>query len=130
MADATLPRNEDSPRGMAFALSAYLIWGFLPVYMKALSHIPAYEVVAHRVIWSVPVALAVLVALGRTQDLRAALRSPRMLLMAAATAALISVNWGSMSGPSARDTRSTRRSAITSTRCSASFSARCCWASG
>ncbi|MFQ6753621.1 EamA family transporter RarD [Cereibacter sphaeroides] len=94
MADATLPRNEDSPRGMAFALAAYLIWGFLPVYMKALSHIPAYEVVAHRVIWSVPVALAVLVALGRTQDLRAALRSPRMLLMAAATAALISVNWG------------------------------------
>ncbi|MGP3698062.1 EamA family transporter RarD [Rhodobacter sp. NSM] len=94
MTDATVAPNEDSARGIAFALSAYLLWGFLPIYMKALAHVPPYEVVAHRVIWSVPVALAVLVALGRTSELRVALRSPRMLLMASATAALISINWG------------------------------------
>ncbi|WP_145107684.1 EamA family transporter RarD [Cereibacter sediminicola] len=94
MSDLTLSRNEDSPRGMAFALSAYLLWGFMPIYMKALAHVPAYEVVAHRVIWSVPVALFVLAALGRLSELQAALRSPKLLLMAAATAALISVNWG------------------------------------
>jgi chloramphenicol-sensitive protein RarD len=46
------------------------------------------------VIWSVPIALAVLVALGRTSDLRTALTTPRMLGMGAVTAALISVNWG------------------------------------
>ncbi|GGE00888.1 chloramphenicol-sensitive protein RarD [Gemmobacter megaterium] len=84
----------DSPRGFAFALAAYLMWGFLPVYMKALANVPTLEVLAHRVLWSVPVALAVLVWLGRTSDLRAALRSPKMLAMAALTAALISVNWG------------------------------------
>lgn len=84
----------DSPRGFAFALAAYLMWGFLPVYMKALADVPTLEVLAHRVLWSVPVALAVLVWLGRTSDLRAALRSPKMLAMAALTAALISVNWG------------------------------------
>ena len=94
MTDLPLSRNEDSLRGVAFALSAYLLWGFMPLYMKALAHVPPWEVVAHRVVWSVPVALAVLVALGRTQELRAALRSPRLLLMASITAALISVNWG------------------------------------
>ncbi|MCE6960751.1 EamA family transporter RarD [Cereibacter sphaeroides] len=94
MSDATLPRNEDSLRGMGFALSAYLLWGVLPIYMKALAHVPPHEVVAHRVIWSVPVALGVLVALGRTSELRVALQSPRLLLMASVTAALISVNWG------------------------------------
>jgi chloramphenicol-sensitive protein RarD len=92
-APATRP-NEDSLSGFLFALTAYLLWGFLPLYMKALAHVPPVEVIAHRVVWSVPVALAVLVVLGRTGELRAALRTPRMLGMGAVTAALISVNWG------------------------------------
>jgi chloramphenicol-sensitive protein RarD len=86
--------NDDSLSGFLFALTAYLLWGFLPLYMKALAHIPPVEVIAHRVVWSLPIALVVLVWLGRTGDLRAALRSPRMLGMGAMTAALISVNWG------------------------------------
>ncbi len=90
----TRPENADSPRGFAFAMTAYLLWGFLPLYMKALADIPTLEVLAHRVIWSVPVAMAILWWLGRTADLRAALRNPRMLGMAALTAGLISVNWG------------------------------------
>jgi chloramphenicol-sensitive protein RarD len=64
------------------------------MYMKALAHVPPVEVVAHRVLWSVPVAGAVLLATGRTGDLRRALGSPRTLGMAAVTAALVSVNWG------------------------------------
>ncbi len=88
------PTNEDSLRGFGFALVAYFLWGFLPLYMKAMAQIPTLEVLAHRVIWSVPIAFAILWALGRTADLKAALRNPRMLMMAALTAALISMNWG------------------------------------
>ncbi|AXT35519.1 EamA family transporter RarD [Phaeobacter sp. LSS9] len=88
------PENKDTPQGLAFAVSAYLMWGFLPLYMKALAHMPAAEVVAHRVIWSVPVAGVLLIILRRTRDLRAALTSPKVLMMGAVTAALISVNWG------------------------------------
>lgn len=84
----------DTGRGFLLALSAYLLWGAMPLYMKALSHVPTLEVLAHRVIWSVPVALAVLLVLGRTRDLRIALRQPRTLAMAGLTAALVSVNWG------------------------------------
>lgn len=62
--------------------------------MKAVSHIPAAEVVAHRIVWSVPLAGLVLVWLGRTQDVKVALRSPRVLMMATVTAALITINWG------------------------------------
>ena len=87
-------RNDDTAVGFGFAVCAYLLWGFLPLYMKALAHVPPAEVVAHRVVWSVPVAGAVLWATGRTGDLGRALASPRTLAMAALTAALISVNWG------------------------------------
>nr|WP_174822748.1 EamA family transporter RarD [Ruegeria lacuscaerulensis] len=78
---------------MALAATAYVLWGFLPLYMKAMSHVGPVEIVSHRIIWSVPVAGLLLVALGRTRDLKAALANPRMLGMAALTAALISVNW-------------------------------------
>ncbi len=96
MADPTapLPRNEDSLAGFGFALGAYLLWGVLPLYMKALAHIPPVEVIAHRIIWSVPIAGALLIVTGRTADLRHAITTPRMLGMAAVTAALVSINWG------------------------------------
>jgi chloramphenicol-sensitive protein RarD len=93
-ASVLVNKNEDSPRGFAFALTAYLLWGFLPVYMKALAHISPAEVIAHRIVWSLPVAGIVLLVLGRTKDIGVALRSPRLLAMAALTAALITVNWG------------------------------------
>lgn len=87
-------QNTDSPRGFAFAASAYFLWGFLPIYMKALSNVPPVEVLAHRILWSVPIAALILWALGRTGDLVAALRSPKTLAMGLVTATLISVNWG------------------------------------
>jgi chloramphenicol-sensitive protein RarD len=95
MADASVPaENKDSLNGFLFALSAYLLWGFLPLYMKALSHISPAEVIAHRILWSIPVAGLLLIVLKRTDDLKRAIRNPRMLGMAAVTATLISVNWG------------------------------------
>jgi chloramphenicol-sensitive protein RarD len=90
----TARQDGDSAAGFAYAVSAYLMWGVLPLYMKALSAVPAAEVVAHRVLWSVPVAGVILIVLGRTADLKAAFASPRMLRMGLLTAALISVNWG------------------------------------
>lgn len=85
---------EDSLGGFLYALAAYGLWGFLPLYLKAVSHVPPLEVLAHRVIWALPVALVVLAATGRTSDLARALRTPWMVGMAAVTAALISTNWG------------------------------------
>jgi len=88
------PDTGDSRAGFAFAVAAYLLWGFLPLYMKALAHMPAVEVIAHRILWSVPIAGLVLIVLGRTSDLTRALKTPRMVVMAAVTATLISINWG------------------------------------
>jgi chloramphenicol-sensitive protein RarD len=97
--DTTAPKTvatttADTSAGFIFALSAYLLWGFLPFYMKMVAHIPVLEVLAHRVIWSVPIAALILVWLRRTDDLAIALRSPRTLMFAGLTATLISVNWG------------------------------------
>lgn len=93
-ADEASVDAQDARRGFLLALGAFGLWGVLPLYMKAVAHIPSLEVVAHRILWSVPLAGLVLLALGRTADIRAAFRSPRTLAMAAVTAAIITVNWG------------------------------------
>ena len=85
--------NIDSPQGFTYALAAYLSWGLLPIYMKALAHLPAIDVIAHRILWSLPIAAAVLIWQRRTGDLGVALRDPRLLAMAGVTAVLISINW-------------------------------------
>lgn len=87
------PISGDSPRGFAYAMAAYAMWGLLPLYMKALTHLPPTQVIAHRALWSLPIAAAVLIWQRRSDDVIAALRNPRMLGMAALTAALISANW-------------------------------------
>ena len=86
--------NADGRRGFAYVLTAYLFWGVLPFYMKALEHIPTLEVIAHRILWSVPVAGVVLLLLGRLGDIATAFRTPRTLALASMTATLITINWG------------------------------------
>ncbi|WP_425350603.1 EamA family transporter RarD [Phyllobacterium sophorae] len=84
----------DGQKGFIFALSAYLLWGVLPFYLKTVAHMPALEVVAHRIIWSIPIAGALLWWLGLFGDLKIALTTRRMLAMATLTASLITLNWG------------------------------------
>lgn len=95
MSEQTLSGGQisDGSRGFMMALAAYGLWAVLPFYLKALSHLPALEIVAHRVIWSVPVAAILLVFIGQFRTILEALRTPRMLAMAALTAALITINW-------------------------------------
>ncbi len=95
MTDQTMTgvRLSDGARGALMAAGAYGLWGALPFYLKAMHHVSPMEIVAHRVLWSVPVALALLVLLGQFQAILDAVRRPRMLAMAALTAALITANW-------------------------------------
>ena len=83
----------DSRRGFALGLAAYGLWGVLPVYFKLIDTIPAIDIVAHRVLWSLPF-LALLIALARGWgQVRAAFADGRTLAVLTLTAALIGVNW-------------------------------------
>jgi len=65
----------------------------LPLYFKALSSVPPVDIVAHRVLWSLPLLSLLIVAVRLTPDLRAAISQPRTLGMLAITALLIAGNW-------------------------------------
>jgi chloramphenicol-sensitive protein RarD len=83
---------DERARGLGYALAAYLAWGMLPLYFKALRPVPAVEVLAHRVIWSLVLLAALLAARGAPGAFRAAFRRERLPLLAATTT-LIATNW-------------------------------------
>ncbi|MGI9350984.1 MAG: EamA family transporter RarD [Rhizobiaceae bacterium] len=85
---------QDSRSGFLFAFSAYLIWGFMPLFWKLTAHIDAVEVTAHRALWSLPVAGVILWAIGRTGDILPTLKSPRKMVILFICSCLISANWG------------------------------------
>src|SRR3569833_384206 len=85
--------HKGSRRGFGYGVAAYGLWGDLPLYFKAIARIPAVDIVAHRVLWSLPF-LAVLIAIGKGWDkVRAAVRDPKTLGILAITALLIGGNW-------------------------------------
>jgi len=85
--------HRETRRGFAFGVAAYGLWGVLPIYFKALGGVAAVDIVAHRILWSLPF-LALLLFVGRGwSQVRQALRRRRTLLLLLSTATLIGINW-------------------------------------
>lgn len=80
-------------QGVIFAILAYTIWGLAPIYFKAVGHVPAFEVLAHRVIWAFLFVLVLILASGRMQRVVAAFKAPKLLLRLGLAALLIGFSW-------------------------------------
>jgi len=92
---APMPAHDhpDARRGLIAGLSAYLIWGFMPILFHLLNRVDPFEVVAWRVVFTLPICL-MFVAISRGWgDLLATLRQPRLVLRLLVSAALVGTNW-------------------------------------
>ena len=91
---ALAARSEAHPRsGLLLGLAAYSLWGVLPIYFKLLAPISPFDIVAHRVLWSLPF-LGVLILVSRGwAKVRAAVSRPRTVAILIVTAILIGANW-------------------------------------
>lgn len=80
-------------RGVWHAIAAYVVWGLLPLYWKTLHEVPALQLIAHRVIWSCLLLVGVILISRQGRAFRVAARAPRVFVIYALAAALVSVNW-------------------------------------
>ncbi|MEV6631415.1 EamA family transporter RarD [Actinoplanes sp. NPDC051470] len=81
-------------RGYLYGLSAYVLWGFFPIYFKLLRPSSPFEILAHRVIWSVVFVALVLAVMRNWRFLGRLMRDRRRLLGVMLAGLLIGVNWG------------------------------------
>ena len=79
--------------GWLIGLAAFIWWGLAPIYFKEITHVDALEILAHRVMWSIPVALLLMFALKKPIKVIAIIKNRKTLLSLLATTLLISINW-------------------------------------
>lgn len=80
-------------KGLWYGIAAYGLWGLFPIYWKWLHHVPAIELIAHRIIWSFVALVIVLVVLRQWSAFRAEIAKPRVLRLYVLAAVLIGINW-------------------------------------
>lgn len=84
----------ETQKGLLAMVGASVIWGLSTLFYKALAHVPPFEVLAHRTIWSLVFFGIVLAVQGRLGELAAIFRKPRLLAVMILAAMMISLNWG------------------------------------
>ena len=90
---ALVERDQAVRTGLIAAVFAYTFWGLFPLYLKALSSVSAFEILSHRILWSVPFAAILLYWRRQWPEVMRAFTKPRVLLMLALAACAIAVNW-------------------------------------
>ncbi|MGM1051383.1 MAG: EamA family transporter RarD [Pseudomonadota bacterium] len=86
--------DREPAKGVAFGLSAYILWGCFPLFFALFQGVPAYEILIHRILWSCLFLVGLVTLLRRWAPIRQALSEPRRLGTVLGCAVLIAINWG------------------------------------
>jgi len=79
-------------KGILYGIGAYAFWGFFPIYWKLLHHVPAIQLIGHRIIWSFLLLFIVILFTKQWKDFRATVNA-RVLRIYTVAAILIGINW-------------------------------------
>ena len=80
-------------KGLLFGVSAYLMWGLLPLYWKIVEEAGAYEILAHRGIWSLLLCVFLLAIRKQIKSAFVMVRSSRTLSLLFLASGLLTINW-------------------------------------
>jgi chloramphenicol-sensitive protein RarD len=81
-------------KGLLFGVSAYILWGILPLYWKLVEEAGAYEILAHRGIWSLLICLSLLALRKQLKSAYEMVRSSRTFSLLFLASGLLTINWG------------------------------------
>jgi chloramphenicol-sensitive protein RarD len=81
-------------KGLLFGISAYIIWGLLPLYWKLVEEAGAYEILAHRGIWSLLICISLLALRKQLKSAYEMVRSSRTFSLLFLASGLLTINWG------------------------------------
>lgn len=84
-------------KGVIYALSGYIMWGFFPIYWKAFKNISSYEILAERVVWAFVFMIAMIAVRGGWQSFVAEskelLSDRKQAWILAAAGVFVTLNW-------------------------------------
>jgi len=86
--------TSESKAGLFSGMSAYFMWGLFPIYFVAMKHVPALELLAYRIVWSLPFGFLILLLRKQIRDTLSALAKPKTVILLAIAAIALAANWG------------------------------------
>ncbi|MDN3488682.1 MULTISPECIES: EamA family transporter RarD [unclassified Pseudoalteromonas] len=86
--------DTEQRKGAIFACLAFFMWGLAPIYFKMIQHVSAFEILMHRVIWSVMFLILVVSVLNYWDKIKRILIQPKLIMMLVVTSTLLGFNWG------------------------------------
>ncbi|MBB1341332.1 EamA family transporter RarD [Pseudoalteromonas sp. SR44-5] len=89
-----MPTNPEQRKGVILACMAFFMWGLAPIYFKLLQHISAFEILMHRVVWSVLFIVIIVAVMNQWHKVQHVLKHPKLIAMLVITATLLGFNWG------------------------------------
>jgi chloramphenicol-sensitive protein RarD len=88
-----IPATIMDRKGLFYAAGAYLIWGLFPIYWKWLQHVPAIQLLGHRIAWSFILLAVILFARRNLSALRALASGRKVQRIYFVAALLVGANW-------------------------------------
>jgi chloramphenicol-sensitive protein RarD len=79
--------------GLIFGGASFVIWGASPLYWKALGHVPAIEIVLHRIVWSFVFLVPLILIRKKWTEFTATIKSRQAILILLVSTLLVSCNW-------------------------------------
>jgi chloramphenicol-sensitive protein RarD len=82
-------------QALAAGIACYTIWGFVPLVFQAIGHrgVGPWEILAERIVWSIPAAAIFVLLAGQARQVAQVLRQPRVLALLGLSSVLIAINW-------------------------------------
>ena len=91
--DTSTDHWQDERRGTAYGAGAYAIWGVFPLYFHLLAPAGAWEILTHRILWTLLFCVAVLAVRREFAWCRSVLANRRLLGAVTLAGLLIAINW-------------------------------------
>ncbi|MEG3757833.1 EamA family transporter RarD [Pseudoalteromonas carrageenovora] len=86
--------ENEQRKGGIFACLAFFMWGLAPIYFKQIQHVSAFEILTHRVVWSVVFLLLVVSVLKYWDKVKRIVVQPKIMFMLLITSSILGFNWG------------------------------------
>ena len=85
----------ESRLALGAGVGCYLIWGFVPLVFQAIGRhgVGSWEILAHRILWSLPTAGLLVLIAGQGRPLMGVLKRPRVLAWLSVSSLMIAINW-------------------------------------
>jgi chloramphenicol-sensitive protein RarD len=88
-----LAAPHDFRSGLIYGAIAYFWWGLVPLYFRQIHQVPAAEILAHRIVWSLILLAIIASLLGLWKAIIRVLRSPKLVATLFLSSILLGLNW-------------------------------------